>query len=118
MEMTNSPETAQVGRASPSRSSSGYILNTATSWNQATECRWWWERREAGREARRIDFSCTWNEKRKNTREEFTCTRMGGCSGEGVVTSGENVWECSGEGVVTSGEGVWECSGEGVVVRV
>ena len=49
------------------------MLKVATSWKVVAKKGWNGVRRLTGRQARRMDFSWTWKEKRKNEREELTC---------------------------------------------
>lgn len=69
----NKPASDQVAMARPSLIRRGYMLNVATMLNHVEKRGWWEVRRERGREARRMDFSWTWNEKRKKERDELTC---------------------------------------------
>lgn len=66
---------AQQGRASLSRVKRGYMLKEASTPNhkEAKGCQW--ARRERGRAANRMDFSCTWKEKRKKANDELPCGR-------------------------------------------
>lgn len=47
------------------------MLNVASTPNQVEVKGCQWARRLMGREANRMDFSCTWKEKRKKASEEF-----------------------------------------------
>lgn len=62
---------AQQGRDRPSLTRSGYMLKAANTPNHKEVNGCQCARRERGRAANRMDFSCTWNEKRKNASDEF-----------------------------------------------